>query len=590
MVTQISLGNFYQSGGKTVVGGSASGIDTEGLIKGLTEAKAIPATKLKDKIDVNTKTATSLKSFQDLLTKFQDASNFLRNPLGVNNASTNVFEFRKASIASNDSAAGSSYMTVTAEPGSPVGTYDLKIDALATRNIKTTSTFALANANTSVVGGGGPFNAGTLTLGASATAVTLNAGDTLTQVAAKINAVSSQSKVQASVVQIATGQYRLSFKTTETGAALNYDILTPNAAVLNVGFSQQSDAVDAQLQLDGTTITRSQNSIGDLVDGVTFNLLRTTPAATDVTVDIGADHDLVKQGITNFVDSYNNLKLFVSQQTALGTDGKPTKDALLANNPTVTQAMSSINVEMSHAVTALSATDPAQMADIGITYTDYPADDKYPFTRNILSVDDDKLTSAIATNFDAVSRIFEFDYTSTDANMAVFSHTQDTGVENFTVHIDSTNVDPALRFYATYTDPTTLTTQTAQLTAKVNGAGYTFTGQKGTPFDGLKLLYATTPSVATSIDMSINQGMGDRIYNSLNNMIDPKTGTVQLALNNLTEQSTRYQTNIDKINTSVETYRQQLLNQFAALEKAISSANTLLQSLDANSKAQQANN
>ena len=51
MVSSIQLGNFFSFGGRTVSGSAGgSGIDTESLIKGLTDAKLIPATKLEDQI------------------------------------------------------------------------------------------------------------------------------------------------------------------------------------------------------------------------------------------------------------------------------------------------------------------------------------------------------------------------------------------------------------------------------------------------------------------------------------------------------------------------------------------------------------
>ena len=319
------------------------------------------------------------------MSKFQDASNFLRNPPGVANSADNIFQYRKGSVVSNDSVSGDSYMTLTATPGAPLGTHDITVNTLATRNIKTTNTFALASADTSAVGGGGPFLAGTLTLGAAGSTITLNAGDTLNQVAAKVNAVSGTSHVSASVIQISSGQYRVSFQTTDTGAALNYDILTPNAGVLNVGFAQQTDAVDASMTLDGTTITRSQNSISDLVNGLTFNLQRVTPPTTDLSVSVANDPDLVKQGITNFVDAYNNIKLFASKQTEIGTDGKPTADAVIAGkfggqNSTLSRVVSQLQTEMTETVKALTAGNPTSLADIGITFSDYPKDDTYPFT------------------------------------------------------------------------------------------------------------------------------------------------------------------------------------------------------------------
>jgi hypothetical protein len=108
-----------------------------------------------------------------------------------------------------------------------VSGYDLQINRLASYNTKITETFALADANSvPAVGVGQPFNAGILTLGAAQIDVALADGDTLNQVVAKINAVADDSKVRASILQVADGEFRLVLKTTETGAAYNYELQT----------------------------------------------------------------------------------------------------------------------------------------------------------------------------------------------------------------------------------------------------------------------------------------------------------------------------------------------------------------------------
>ena len=101
MVSSIQLGNFFNLGGKTVSGSAGgSGIDTEALIKSLTDAKMIPATQLQDKIKINDDKSAALGEFQTLLGKMKDAVSALRNPPGVGNAADDAFKYRTASITS----------------------------------------------------------------------------------------------------------------------------------------------------------------------------------------------------------------------------------------------------------------------------------------------------------------------------------------------------------------------------------------------------------------------------------------------------------------------------------------------------------
>lgn len=579
MVTQIQLGNLFSVGNKRILTGGASGLDVEALVKGLADAKRLPAVVLEDKIKANGEKSTALGEMKTLLDSFKDAANFLRNPPGVQNESDNVFEFRKGAVASNTAISGDSYLSVTAEPGASIADYQLEITTLATRNIQTTNTFAAADLNASVVGGAGPLNAGVLLVGASSTPVTLVAGDTLGQVVSKINAVSDTSGIEATAVMISTGNYRLSFKAVETGTAQNYDIAALNPAAFNVGFALQQNAVDAQVEFDGTTITRSSNSIDDIVDGVTFNLLQQTPPGTTLDVSVDPDPELAKQGILNFIDSYNAFRLFVSRQSQTGSNGLPLEESVLVNNPAMRLSMSRIAAEMSQVVDGLTAGDPSRLADLGITFNDFPGDEETPFTRNILTVDEDKLDSALSADYNAVSRVFGFNMTSDDPNLQVFERSNALGVSSFSMNIDQTGQI----FQATYnpgTGPVTINLDKTDL----GGGSIVLKGQSGTVLEGMTFIYSSPGDSVVNITLS--QGIGDRIYNALDSLLEEDVGAVDVELSSLSDENDRATREIDRIDEIVETFRQRLLLQFSALESALSKANSLLQSLDAQQQAQ----
>lgn len=581
MVTQITLGNMFTSNGKTVLTGGSSGLDVESMVKNLADAKRLPATALEDKIASNSKKSTAYTEMQSLLTDFRDAAANLRNPPGVRNASDNIFEYRSSTVTSSTGVTGSNYLSVTTEPGTTTGEYTVTVNKLATQSIKTTAAFSLADSDTTAAVGSGatsPFHAGDLILGSSGTRITLSNGDTLGQVVSKINAASGTSKIQATAIKVADGSYQISFKSTETGAAMDYDISTPNASVLNVGIAYNKVPVDASISIDGTTITRSSNSIDDAIDGMTFNLAAETPVGTSLTLDVQADTDLTKQGIMNFVDAYNAMRLFVSRQSELDTDGKPKDTAVLANDNTMQLTMSRINAEMAQTISGLTAGDPARLSDIGITYDDFAGDDTNPFTRNILVVDEDKLTSALDSDFDAVRKVFEFDYTTDNSDLQIFSRTNGLSVTNATISINQTTGV----YQATYTQNGS--TVTVDLDKEsLSSSSIILKGKSGTALEGLNMIYSNTANA--TIHLNMTQGVGDRVFNALDNLLDDTTGAVAVAQQKLTDDETRYQKEIDKIDANIEKYRQTLLDKFAALEKAVSLANSLLQSIDANTNA-----
>lgn len=578
MITQIQLGNMFSSGGKTVVTGSSSGLDVQGLVDELAAAKRQPAVILESKVEYNEKVSTAMADFKKKLETFQDAANFLRKPAGVQNAADNIFEYRNATVGSNTSVVGSTYLDVTAVPGASVAQYEIEVNQLATRNNYTTNTFALADTDQIAVGGTGPFNAGTLSLGPGPATITLTAGDTLNNVVAKVNAVKNLSGVEASLIKVSDGNYRVAFKSIVTGTQYNYDINALNPGIFNTGFAILDDAEDSIITFDGTSITRSTNNIDDIVDGVTFNLKQVTPPATELTVGVEADKELAKTGIMNFVNAYNDLKLFASQQTATGNDGKPLEDSVLANNSTLSQIFSRISSELASAVDGIASGDPSRLSDLGIKFADFPGDAETPFTRNILTVDEEKLDSVIESNFDKIRKVFEFDYISDNSDLQIFQRSNALGVSNVSLNIDRTN-DVYQATYTTTSGPVTVDFDYEEL----SDGSVVLTGPAGSEIDGLLMIYADASDATVNLTMS--QGIGDRIFNTLDDVLDEDTGAITVALNALADDNERYQSEITKIDDQIATYRDQLLEKFAALEKAISAANTLLQSLDAQARA-----
>lgn len=567
----INLGSIFESGGKTVVSGGSSQLDTESLINSLVEAKRLPAVRLETTIETNTAKMDALTELSSILERFRDAANFLRNPPGVGNASDNIFGYRSATISAN-TGSGSSYLSATIAAGTPPSSYSLTVDQLATRQSRVTNTFAAADMEAQAVGGGGPFNAGTLTLGPDAVAVTLEDGDTLREVLTKINAVKGDSGVEASAVKVSEGNYRLTFKSTTTGTDQNWDFTTANPGLLNTGFFSETDAVDAMVTIDGTQVTRQTNSINDLVDGITFDLTQTTPPGTELTVGIQADTELARSAIMNFVDAYNEFRVFASRQTETTDDGERVQTALLGTNSALRSLVNAVGTEISSVVNGLANTN--SLSQLGLKLSDFPGDAETPFTRNILQVDESKLDAALASDFDAVRKVFEFNYVADNPNFVVFSRDNSLNATDAIFNIDQTN--------GIYEATVNGTTYTLEATALSTG-GVSLTGPQGSPIAGLNVLYTDTDDV--TVNLSMTQGIGDRIFNALEDALNEEDGIVSQEIQSLDDRNTRLQEDIDRIDSMIENYRFSLMERFSALEAAIASVNSILQLLDAQAEA-----
>lgn len=576
----ISLGNIYSSGGRTVVGGSSSGIDTEGLIKSLTTAKRLPAVKLEDTIKANTTKIEAFGKMKTLLEDLQKASNFLRNVPGFSNSNDDAFAYSAVNVTASNGAVATGYMTATVAAGTKAGNYTVSVDRLATRQTYVTNTISVANQNTSVVGNGGAFNAGTLKLGTSGTQITLANGDTLNDVVSKINAVKTQSGFEASVVKVGDGSYRMTIKATATGAAQNFDFDTQNPGILNVGFSSKTDAVDALVTVDGSQVSRASNSVNDVIDGVTLNLIATTPANTTLNVSIAPDTKLAKDAIMNFVDAYNNFRAFAAEQNETDDSGGKTDKAILSGDTALRTLENSLGISIANNVPGL----PDQLnslAKIGITLTDFQGDDKTPLTRNILKVDEAILDEKLASDFAGVQKVFEFTATTDSSDLLVFSHSKNNDITNVKFDIDKTN--------NTYKATFTLNgqVQTIDLAAtSVDANSISLKAADDSPLAGLTLIYGG-PATATTVNMTMSQGLGDKIYNTLTDALNSDNGIVAQQIKSLNDRNANMEKDVSRIDGLVEQYREGLLTKFSALEAAIAAVNNILALLDAQAAARE---
>lgn len=593
MVTSIQLGNFFSSGGRTVLGGvGGSGLDTETLVKSLADAKALPATKLQDTITKNGKISDALGQFQTLLSKLKDASHFLSNPPGVGNQAQNAFAYTTASVLTNTGASADNYMTITTAPGMTPGTYNISdISSVASAKQQGTEDLTIASADTAFVTAvptAGHFAAGTMTI--NGVDITLADNDTLNQVAAKFNAKKSSLGFTTSVIKVADNTYQLTFTANSTGEDADFDLESPTfvtagAGVFNgVDIQLRQQAHNAVFTVNSVQITRQTNTVDDVYPGITFNVVQETPLDLTLQAKINVDTTAVKNGIVNFINAYNDLKVFAAKQVETGDDGQYTADALLANNSTFRNTMSSITSSLSQVVAGITGSNPSRLSEVGVTFADLPKSTDNPEVKNILDMNEDTLNTLIASNFQGLRDVFEFNLQSDNANLRVFSRSNSLGVNNFTLNIGAATPPALPTVTATYGATTVNLTVTAiKDNSTGNVIGYNLKGPDGSALQGLQLIYASTD--AATIDVTATQGLGDQIYNITNNALDTTNGSLKTELDSIKTADERLNDQITKINDQVEKYRQQLLDKFSALEQAISKVNTLLQSLQAQSDA-----
>lgn len=456
MVTRITLGNLVNNNGRVTATGSQSGLDTDAIVKSLVEARRIPAVRLEDRNKSIDARSAAINEMRTLFTRFKSAADTLRNPPGVGNASQNVFQYRTASVNATGGFLASNYISVSAQPGAEVQSFNItNIDRVARETRQESGVFTLADTTAasavSAVATPNRFTAGTFSVrnvnGGTPASITLNAGDSLQAVANKFNEVSGATGIRANILKVSSGpttsDYKLVFTAEKTGTTYGFD-LTNVATVLSDPSGVLTNAItagptqtaqDARFFVDGIEIIRENNSVSDVFSGITLNLKQANAGVTNINVAVQPDTEIVKNAVTAFVDVYNEFRLFSSKQSEIGDDGLPKETAVLSNDNTLRTTISRVNDAMSAIVAGIGGGNPSRLIDVGLEFKDFEGDSENPFTRNILTIDDQKLTSALATNFEGVRNLMEFRLQSDNANLTVFRRTNGLDEQNISVQV-----------------------------------------------------------------------------------------------------------------------------------------------------------
>lgn len=211
----------------------------------------------------------------------------------------------------------SSVLSASATDGTPLGAYTVTVDSLAQAQVLTSSAFASATANV----GSGTL---TLTSGSNSFSVDLSTDASLSQIADAINSSAANTSITASIVNAADGAH-LVLASNQTGTSNTItvsasggdgglDALEYGPGVTG-GLTQFQAASDAQLTVDGATVTSASNVVDGAIQGVTLNLAEAAPGEA-VTVTVGQDTAALSSAVAKFVSDYNAFNAAITQQTS----------------------------------------------------------------------------------------------------------------------------------------------------------------------------------------------------------------------------------------------------------------------------------
>lgn len=167
-----------------------------------------------------------------------------------------------------------------------------------------------------------------LTIGTKTVNVAVKTTDTLQQVRDKINNAAVANSLDARVSILSTNdgpggaaQFRLVASSMHTGVENKVTISDPQNLFV---FAEQTAAQDAEFTFDGKTVLRPQNTINDVLDGLTFTLLdanSTAPLESQITVSQTTDErsTSIKLAMNNLLTSYNMIIKAIDTSQASST-------------------------------------------------------------------------------------------------------------------------------------------------------------------------------------------------------------------------------------------------------------------------------
>jgi flagellar hook-associated protein 2 len=212
----------------------------------------------------------------------------------------------------------------------------------------------------------------------------------LTAMAAAINA--SDATLTASVVKDSASTARLVLSSEKSGSA-NAIALADQTGTLMAstgansgvqssgntgGFLYASTQLDARFVFDGLPITRGDNTVDDVLTGVTFRLTATQAAdAVPVALTVGPDDKAIQGKVQAFLDAYNTTIKFLKERTSVSvstdttasgtTNVKAVTRGTLASESTYLSLMMNLRADVGGRIGTGAPGGPVALSEIGIT-------------------------------------------------------------------------------------------------------------------------------------------------------------------------------------------------------------------------------
>ena len=421
--------------------GAGSGIDSRNLVTQLTEIeRSAPQARIDTKTELRETQISDFGKIKSALSTFQSSITALTSEEGLFSKS--------ASFTESDALVPT---TLGADVAS--GTYKFEVTSLAQSQSLASPEFTSEDDQ---VGEGtltfnfGHWDGGTFGVDADATAAVITIDSSNNSLKGLRNAINdAEMGVTASIVNNGSGYVLL--MTAESGENNELEITIAEAGgaptdtddsdlsrfgytaellsdpmVTPTRLTQQQAGTDANLIVNGLTVSRSTNSVTDVVDGLTLDLLKSSPGEI-ISVTVSDDVEFAKQTTRDFVDAYNAL--LEELEPVIGYDSENEQYGSLANDALAKSVVGQMRNIFASSVTGLpdDATFKA-LTNLGIrTELD-----------GSLSINDKEFNAAFKDNIEDVQKLLSASTESSSSDITVNSFGKQTTAGEYDVVITTT--------------------------------------------------------------------------------------------------------------------------------------------------------
>lgn len=422
---------------------------------------------------------------------------------------SNISKFQNTTATSSDSSVISAATGTGATPGS----YSIEVKKLAQSQKLASAGFA---DTTSPLGGGtltfdfgtitgtleadGKYSSGTFVSNESdSKSITIDpAKSSLADIRDAINA--AKFGVKATIVNDGgASPYRLVLSSEKTGVSNSLKItadstlathFTHDVSQGSAGqkFSETTTAQNALFTVDGVSISKTTNTVDDVVAGLTFSLSKTN-VGSKATINVAQDTAGVQGAVGQFVFAYNQIMGTLRAVSAYDPVSK--RSAALNGDPAIRSIQNAIKGVLNTPV-AGGASTFTSLPQIGVTIQ----------KDGTMAVDNAKLTKALSENYTQIAGLFAGVGSSNDNGVAYVSATSATVADSYALNITQMATQAALTSDGaaglTFTDGVD-----DVLTLNINGKDVNVKMNTGT--------YASADALAADLQSKINgyQGMSD---------------------------------------------------------------------------------